>query len=75
MIKIRLTRQGAKKAPFYRIVAIDEQRKRNGKPLDIVGYWRPSNDEFMLDKDKLAQWIKNGAQTTKAVDKLIETKK
>ena len=73
MIKIRLARHGAKKAPFYRIVAIEKSRKRNGMPLDILGFWKPSKSELKVDKDKLSQWVKNGAQVSDVVKELIET--
>ncbi len=71
MIKIRLARGGAKNAPFYRIVAIEEGRKRGGKPLDILGYWHPKKDVKKINKEKLSNWKKRGAKTTKAVEKLI----
>ena len=41
MVKIRLTRQGAKKRPFYRIIAIDEREKRDGRPLEYLGTYDP----------------------------------
>ena len=53
MVKIRLSKQGVKKKPFYRIVAVDERRKMGGKPLDILGYWNPVKDDLKLDKKKL----------------------
>lgn len=72
MIKIRLSRGGAKNAPFYRIVAIEERRKREGKPLDILGYWHPAKDDKKIDKEKIKQWVGKGAQITDAVKKLID---
>ena len=71
MIKIRLTRGGARNAPFYRIVAIDERKKREGAPLDIIGIWDPKKDTKSIDKKKLEEWVKKGAVTTKAVEKLL----
>ena len=71
MIKIRLTRGGTKNKPFYRIVAIEESRKREGKPLDILGYWHPAKDTKKIDKKKLKFWIERGAKVTKAVEKLL----
>ena len=53
MIKIRLARGGVKKKPFYRIVAIEESRKRGGKPLDVIGYWNPQKSDLKINKDKL----------------------
>lgn len=72
MIKIRLARGGEKNNPFYRIVAIEESRKREGKPLDILGYWYPSKDDLKIDRKKVKSWRDKGAKTTAAVDKLLE---
>lgn len=74
MIKIRLARGGVKNKPFYRIVAIEESRKRGGRPLDIIGYWNPTKDELKIEKDKLKEWIEKGAQKTAAVEKLLKEK-
>jgi small subunit ribosomal protein S16 len=71
MVKIRLARGGAKNAPFYRIVAIDERRKRGGKPLEVVGYWHPAKDDIKIDKEKIEKWVEKGAVITNAVKKLI----
>ncbi len=71
MIKIRLARGGTKNKPFYRIVAIEESSKREGKPLDILGYWHPAKDTKKIDKKKLKFWIERGAKVTKAVEKLL----
>ena len=71
MIKIRLARGGTKNKPFYRIVAIEESRKREGKPIDILGYWHPAKDTKKIDKKKLKFWIERGAKVTKAVEKLL----
>lgn len=71
MIKIRLARGGTKNKPFYRIVAIEESRKREGKSQDILGYWHPAKDTKKIDKKKLKFWIERGAKVTKAVEKLL----
>ena len=57
MIKIRLSRGGAKNNPSYRIIAIEEGRKREGRPLDILGYWYPKKDDFKIDKKKLEKLL------------------
>lgn len=72
MIKIRLTRFGRKKAPFYRIVAASERSKRDGKPLEVLGYWDPSQKQFKIEKEKLKIWIAKGAQVTNGVAKLLK---
>lgn len=72
MIKIRLSRKGATNNAFYRVVAVDESKKRDGKVLDIVGYWHPKKDVKKLDKDKIKLWIQKGAQPTDAVSALLK---
>jgi len=71
MVKVRLARHGVKDKLFYRVVVIDEKRKRSGQALDIIGYWNPKKDEKKLDKDKLKYWKSKGAIITKAVEKII----
>ncbi|MFA5933324.1 MAG: 30S ribosomal protein S16 [Microgenomates group bacterium] len=62
-VKIRLMRIGAKKRPFYRIVAIDERKKRSGEYLDLLGTYNPLTNpkEIILKQDKIDEWIKKGA--------------
>lgn len=71
MIKIRLSRSGVRKKPFYRIVAVDERVKVKGKSLDILGFWQPAKKLKKIDTEKLNQWLKKGAKVTTAVKKLI----
>lgn len=71
MVKIRLSKKGAKGNVFYRIVAISESTKVTGKALDTIGYWHPSKNSKKIDKQKLEEWIKKGAQVSQAVSKLI----
>lgn len=72
MVSIRLSRGGMKNKPFYRIVAIEKSNKREGKPLDIIGFWNPVKDELKINKEKLTKWQKQGAKVSSAVDKLIQ---
>ena len=74
MVKIRLSRGGVRKHPFYRIVAIDDKKASHGKFLDIVGYWFPSKKTLRVDKDILNKWVKVGAKVTPAVEKILATK-
>ncbi|MDD2823293.1 MAG: 30S ribosomal protein S16 [Candidatus Daviesbacteria bacterium] len=62
-VKIRLMRIGAKKRPFYRIVAIDERKKRSGEYLELLGTYNPLTNpkEIILKQDKIDEWIKKGA--------------
>ncbi len=74
MVKIRLQREGAKKAPFYHIVVADSRSPRDGRIIEQIGTYNPMVEpsEIKLDKEKVEQWIKNGAKPTDTVKKLIE---
>lgn len=74
MIRIRLARGGVKNKPFYRIIAIEKSRKRNGRALDILGYYNPDKKELKIDKDKLKSWVDKGAQISSPLTKLISKK-
>lgn len=62
-VKIRLMRIGAKKRPFYRVVAVDERKKRTGGYLDLLGTYNPLTEpkEIKLDQNKIDAWLKKGA--------------
>ena len=72
-VKIRLTRFGRKKMPFYRIIVADIESKRDGKFLDILGTYDPMKDpaEVKIDTDKLKTWLDRGAIPTDTVKSLI----
>ena len=72
-VKIRLTRHGRKKLPFYRIVVADVEAKRDGKFLDIVGTYDPLKDpaEIILDSEKIQSWLDQGAKPTQTVKSLM----
>ena len=74
MLKIRLRRMGAKKAPFYRIVVADSRAPRDGAFVEELGYYNPLVDpaEIKVDNEKAQQWIKNGAQPTETVRVLLK---
>lgn len=74
MVKIRLQRQGAKKAPFYHIVVADSRSPRDGKIVEKIGSYDPMTNPatIVLDNEKVAKWIKNGAKPTDTVKALIE---
>ena len=76
-VKIRLTRMGSKKRPFYRIVAIDGESRRDGRALDFLGHYNPMVDpaEIKLDKEKLQQWLDRGAQPSDTVKSLLRQDK
>ena len=74
MVKIRLQRQGKKKAPFYHIVVADSKTSRDGKIIEQIGTYNPMTDpvSIVLDKEKVEKWIKNGAKPTDTVKDLIK---
>ena len=74
MVKIRLQREGKKKAPFYHIVVADSKSPRDGKIIEQIGTYDPMTDPatIVLDNEKVATWIKNGAKPTDTVKSLIE---
>ena len=74
MVKIRLQREGKKKAPFYHIVVADSKCPRDGKIIEKIGTYDPMTEQstVVLDQEKVAQWIKNGAKPTDTVKALIE---
>ena len=73
-LKIRLTRGGAKKRPYYRIVVADSRCPRDGKFIEEVGRYNPCTEPAMVqfDLEKVDQWIKNGAQPTDTVASLLK---
>ena len=74
MVKIRLTRTGAKKAPTYRIVVADSRYPRDGRFIDQIGYYNPMTNpaEVKIDAETAQKWIKNGAQPTDTVRALLK---
>ena len=76
MVKIRLQRAGAKKAPFYHIVVADSRSPRGGRIVEKIGTYDPMTNPgtIVLDREKVEKWIKNGAKPTDTVKKLIEAK-
>jgi small subunit ribosomal protein S16 len=75
-VRIRLTRKGAKKRPFYRIVATDSEAPRDGRFLEVVGYYDPLKDppHVHIDEDKVHKWIQRGAQLSETVRSLLRKK-
>jgi small subunit ribosomal protein S16 len=72
-VRIRLTRVGATKRPAYRVIAIDKRRSRDGRALEILGYYDPLTEPatVQLDTDKINAWIGKGAQPSETVVKLM----
>ncbi|MDD6275682.1 MAG: 30S ribosomal protein S16 [Clostridia bacterium] len=74
MVKIRLRRMGAKKAPFYRVVVADSRYPRDGRFIDEIGTFNPMTEpaEVKIDAEKAAKWLANGAQPTDTVKDLFK---
>ena len=74
MVKIRLRRMGAKKAPFYRIVVADSRAPRDGAFIDEIGYYNPGTEpaQVKVDEEKANKWLSNGAQPTDTVRGLLK---
>ena len=75
MLKIRLQRQGKKKAPFYHVVVADSRSPRDGRIVEKIGTYDPMTNPatINIDSKKVETWIKNGAKPTDSAKKLIET--
>ena len=74
MVKIRLRRMGAKKAPFYRIVVADSRYPRDGRFIEEIGYYDPMKEPVVIkiDADKAKDWLAKGAQPTETVKSLLK---
>ena len=75
-VRIRLTRRGTKKRPFYRIVAADSAAPRDGRFLEVLGRYDPLTDpvQITVDEDKVNKWIERGAKISETVRSLLRQK-
>ena len=73
-VKMRLTRLGDKKAPFYRIVVTDSRNARDGAYIEKVGHYNPSTKELVINDEVAKKWIANGVQPTDTVKTLLVKK-
>lgn len=73
-VKIRLTRLGAKKAPFYRVIVADSRSPRDGRFIDDIGYYNPMTNpaEIKIDSEKANAWLAKGATPTETVKTLLK---
>ncbi|MFO8032832.1 MAG: 30S ribosomal protein S16 [Desulfohalobiaceae bacterium] len=73
-LRLRLTRMGAKKRPFYRVVAVDSQKRRDSRALDYLGYYNPmvEPNEVKIDQEKVKLWMQRGAKPTETVQSLLK---
>jgi small subunit ribosomal protein S16 len=72
MLKLRLTRTGRKKQPMYRLVVIEHSTRRDGRPVELLGYYNPSTKESKFKVEKIQTWLSNGAQPTQTVHALLK---
>ena len=75
MVKIRLRRMGAKKAPFYRVVVADSRSPRDGRFIEEIGYYNPISEpaEIKIDEEKVLKWLQTGAEPSETVKQLLKT--
>jgi small subunit ribosomal protein S16 len=75
MLAIRLARFGAKKKPTYRVVVIERDRARNSRSVEVVGHYNPvaKPAEVHLNRERIEYWVKNGAQPSDTVSRLLKT--
>lgn len=73
-VKLKLTRMGSKKNPFYRVVAATDETRRDGRPLDYLGYYNPMTNppSVKLDAEKIKSWLDRGAKPTDTVHSLLK---
>jgi small subunit ribosomal protein S16 len=74
MLMIRLARFGAKKKPTYRLVVIEKERARNSRAVEVVGHYNPVSKpkQVHIDHERVQYWLKNGAQPSDTVDRLLK---
>jgi len=72
-VKIRLTRTGCKKRPFYRVVAVNSTTRRDGRPLEFLGYYNPMTEPatVSIDMEKMDKWLGMGAEASTTVRSLL----
>ena len=73
-VKVRLTPSGSKKHPFYRVVAINSDTRRDGRPLEFLGYYNPNTNpaDVKLDQEKIDKWLATGAEMSATVRSLYK---
>ena len=72
MLKLRLKRVGKKRAPSYRLVIMENTFRRDGRPIDELGYYSPITKQFKFDAEKIQKWLNYGAKPTETVSSLLK---
>ncbi len=73
-VKLRLTRSGSKKRPFYRVIAVDSATRRDGRPLEYLGHYNPMTNpaQVSLEAEKIKKWLDLGAEASDTVRSLLK---
>ncbi len=72
MLKLRLKRTGRKRSPSYRLVIMENSFRRDGRPIEEVGYYNSLTKNYKFDEEKIKKWLQYGAQPTKTVESLLK---
>ena len=72
MLKLRLKRLGKKRSPFYRLVVMENTCRRNGRPIEEVGYYNPMTKHYKFDTEKIKKWLSYGVKPTETVFQLLK---
>ena len=72
MLKLRLKRTGRKRSPSYRLVIMENTSRRDGRPIEEVGYYDPITKNYKFDSEKIKKWLNYGVQPTETVSSLLK---
>jgi small subunit ribosomal protein S16 len=72
MLKLRLKRIGKKRSPSYRLVIMENTFRRDGRPIDEVGYYNPLTKQYKFDTEKIKKWLSYGVKPTETVMSLLK---
>lgn len=72
MLKLRLKRVGRKRSPSYRLVIMENSCRRDGRPVEEVGYYNPISKNYKFDKEKIKKWLSYGVKPTETVENLLK---
>jgi small subunit ribosomal protein S16 len=72
MLKLRLKRAGRKRSPSYRLIIMENRYKRDGRPIDEVGYYNPISKQYNFEIDKIKKWLNYGVKPTTTVLNLLK---
>lgn len=72
MLKLRLKKTGRKRFPSYRLVIMENAFRRDGRPIDEVGYYNPINKQYKFNAEKIKKWLEYGVKPTQTVENLLK---